>query len=169
MAKPRKLWTQLTQATRLRKLRHYRKQGLTDRQIASRYNTGKLGSQKAARGHAQTPEHGMKEALKEHRRSGKYDKYIDRRNTPRGGDEIDQAISFNQILDLAYASMQRLADYVYYNEATVRANVYGGETSESGPVPGMSLSEATWTGSATVEEIRYFASPQYTGNPWWYH
>jgi hypothetical protein len=73
-------------------------------------------------------------------------------------------------LDKAYRNFHnRLHDYVYYNVDTVRANVYGGETYESGPVPGMSLAQAQWTAQADTEEIRSMASEQYRGNPWWYH
>jgi hypothetical protein len=167
--KPRKLWSALKPSTRLRKLRFYRKQGLTPAQVARRYNTGSLGSQAAVRGHAETPEHGLGQALKE---PGKYRKYLRKRERPGGGRETpeDEAIRINNQLDRAFTNFdRRLSHYVYYNRRTVRANVYGGETSESGIVPGMSYAQATWTASADTEEIRSMASEQYRGNPWWYH
>lgn len=173
---PRKLWSQLRKSTQTRKLRHYAKQGLTPRQVASRYNKGTLGSQAAARGHKSTPEHGLKQALRKSRVTSKYDKYIERKTEPKIPEglndyekAIERATNLNTIRDLAYASMHRLHDYVYYNDQTVRANVYGGVTSESGPVPGMSVAEATWTASADVEDIRSQASEQFRGNPWFYH
>lgn len=173
---PRKLWSQLKPATRTRKLSYYKKQGLSPRQVRERYNRGTLGSQAAARGHRETPEHGLKEALRKSRKSAKYDKYLERKSTVKireGTSAIDRAIieatNLNTLRDLAYASMYRLHDYVYYNDQTVRANVYGGITSESGPVPGMSAAEATWTAQADIEDIRSQASEQFRGNPWWYH
>lgn len=172
---PRKLWSQLKKTTQTRKLRFYAKQGLSPRQVRERYNRGTLGSQSAVRGHKETPEHGLKEALRKSRNTSRYDKYLERKSEPdtKGLNSYDAAIekatNLNTLRDLAYASMRRLRDYVYYNDATVRANVYGGTTSESGPVPGMSAAEATWTASADIEDIRSQASDQYRGNPWWYH
>lgn len=53
MAKPRKPFRDLAPDTRTRKERWYAKhQGLTARQVQRRYDAGTLGSQKAARGHA---------------------------------------------------------------------------------------------------------------------
>jgi transposase len=173
--KPRKLWSQLKKATRDRKVRHYAKQGLTPRQVAARYNKGSLGSQKAVRGHKGTPEHGLQEALRKSRKSGKYDEYLERKKPkiPEGLSEYDkaleEAVNLNTLRDAAYQSMHRLHDYVYYNDDTVRANVYGGVTAESGTVPGMDAAEATWTASADIEDIRSMASEQFRGNPWWYH
>ena len=172
---PRKLWSQLASGTQKRKLAYYRKQGLTARQVRERYNRGTLGSQAAARGHKGTPEHGLKEALRKSRKSGKYDKYLERRTRPdtKGLSDYDKAVelavSLNEMRDLAYASMARLQGYVYYRDDTVRANVYAGVTRESGPVPGMDMAAATWTASADIEDIRSMASEQYRGNPWWYH
>lgn len=165
----RKLWSALKAATRERKLRFYKKQGLTPAQVARRYNANTLGSQAASRGHAATPEHGLKEALKQ---PGKFRKYLQKKNRPGGileGPE-DEAARINDTLDRAYANIRtRLSHYIHYNDSTVVSNVYGGDTSESGPVPGMSYAQATWTASADTEEIRSMASEQYRGNPWWYH
>ena len=76
----------------------------------------------------------------------------------------------SKLRDLAYYNMnRRLHDYLYYNDDTVHANIYGGTTSESGPVPGMDYSQAEWTSQADTEELRSRAEPQYKGNPWYYH
>jgi len=172
---PRKLWSQLTQGTRNRKVAYYKKQGLNARQVRERYNRGTLGSQAAARGHKSTPEHGLKEALRKSRKSNKYDKYLERRTQPKTkglssyDKAVELAVALNEMRDLAYTSMHRLHDYVYYNDQTVQANVYGGVTTESGPVPGMDIAAATWTASADIEDIRSMASEQYRGNPWFYH
>jgi len=163
---PRKPWSQLAPGTKARKLAYYKKQGMTPGQVARKYNAGTLGPQSAARGHAKTPEHGLAEALK---KPGKYQTYIKKKNTVAGATPQQRASNQNAILDSAYRSMRRLSNYVYYNDDTVSANVYGGTTSESGPVPGMSVAEATWTAHADIEEIRSMASNQYRGNPWWYH
>lgn len=166
MAIPRKLWSQLKPATRARKLAYYAKQGLNPRQLARRYNSGTLGKQSGARGHRGTPEH-PEEALKN---PEKYRKYINRQDkVQRGETAEDYAYRINESRDKAYESMRRLREYVYYNDNTVRANVYGGDTAESGPVPGMDIFKAMWTASADLEEIRSMASDQYRANPWWYH
>lgn len=175
---PRKLWSQLKKSTQVRKLRFYVKQGLSPRQVAARYNKGSLGSQSAARGHKATPEHGLKDALRKSRKSSKYDKYLAKKAQPpeyeaEGASAyeraIDEATYLNDLRDAAYASMHRLHDYVHYNDETVRANVYGGVTSESGRVRGMDAAEAAWTAQADIEDIRSMASEQFRGNPWWYH
>lgn len=173
---PRLLWTQLKKSTQQRKLRYYAKQGLNSRQVRERYNRGTLGPQAAARGHKATPEHGLKDALRKSRKSSKYDKYLAKKGQVPAQEGLtpleramDEATLLNTLRDAAYASMHRLHDYVYYNDSTVRANVYGGITSESGPVPGMDAAEATWTAQADIEDIRSMASEQFRGNPWWYH
>jgi hypothetical protein len=75
-----------------------------------------------------------------------------------------------ELRDIAfYNTDRRLGHYVKYKRATVEANVYGGETAESGPVPGMDFGQAEWTGNADAEELRSRAEPYYLGNPWWYH
>jgi len=166
--RPRKAWSRLTAGTRQRKLRFYQKQGLNPRQVAARYNAGKLGSQAEVRGHKATPEHGLKQALKQPQ---KYPKYLKRQEKPKPKETPHEtADRFNAIYDRAFGNFDgRLSHYVHYNVETVRANVYGGSTAESGNVPGMSIAEATWTASADTEEIRSMASEQYRGNPWWYH
>jgi len=168
MARPRKLWSQLAPGTRARKLSHYKRHGgLSPAKVARRYNAGTLGPQTAVRGHRGTPEHGLEEALK---KPGTYPAYERRQAKPKPGETPHEyAIRTNTTLDAAHRSMSRLQHYVHYSGDTVRANVYGGETPESGPVPGMSLAQAAWTAQADLEEIRSMASEQYRGNPWWYH
>ena len=84
--------------------------------------------------------------------------------------DFDIAIKLNRARDAAFANMiARVGDYVFFKRETVEANVYGGETSESGSVPGMSVAEAEWTAQADTEEIRSRAEPQVKGNPWFYH
>jgi hypothetical protein len=117
-------------------------------------------SLKAARGHASTPEHGVREALKN---PTKYKKYLNKKLKIVGG---PTAATMH---DKAYRSISRLKSYKYYDDETVRANVYGGNTSESGDVPGMSYAHADWTSTATIQEIRSMAADQYKGNPWYYH
>lgn len=164
------LWSLLKPGTRARKLGYYAKLGLSPKQVARRYNAGTLGPQSAVRGHTATPEHGLGQALKEPQ---KYRKYLGKKNKIIGGGPTatpeDQARRINDQLDRAFRSMDRLSHYVYYNADTVRANVYGGETAESGEVRGMDMAQAAWTASADIEEIRSMASEQYRGNPWWYH
>jgi hypothetical protein len=82
----------------------------------------------------------------------------------------DEAYDLNAARDAAYYNVySRLHNYFKYRDRTVLANVYGGETPESGTVPGMSLAEANWTANADTEELRANAAQQYTGNPWFYH
>lgn len=158
----RRPWDSLSPAYRARLSRG----GITK----SSYQSG--ASLAAARGHAQTPEHGLKDAVKN---PGKYQKYLQKRQPkpkpsapPAPGPE-QLAREHNALLDRAFASMARLRPYFKYYEPTVKANVYGGTTRESGEVPGMSTAEAQWTIEATIEQIRAQASTQYTGNPWFYH
>jgi hypothetical protein len=168
VAKPRKLWGTLKKATRQRKLNYYRKHFDFDaRTVARRYNNGTLPASSASRGHARTPEHGLEQAL---RKPTDYRKYLEKRVTPKGRTDFDKAIDFNETLDRAHRNFsRRLGMYIKYNPDTVLANVYGGVTSESGEVPGMSYAEAIWTASADAEEIRSRATEQFKGNPWWYH
>lgn len=128
-----------------------------------------------ARGHRKTPEHGLKSARKN---PGRYGDYIRERSVPeefKGGqrrpaDDEDIAYELNAARDAAFLNFHaRLRDYYKYNRKTVLANVYGGETAESGEVPGMTLGEARWTSRADTEELRARATPQYHSNPWWYH
>jgi hypothetical protein len=131
----------------------------------SLYNRGMNIS--TARGHSATPEHGIKQARKN---PVKYHKYLNKKakeQLPR--DPHAAAISLNQARDAAYASVKRLRHYPNYNEQTVRANVYGGQTSESGEVPGMDYLTAKWTATAPVDAIKDYASEQYRKNPWFYH
>jgi hypothetical protein len=121
-----------------------------------------------ARGHGQTPEHGLKSANPK-----KHGEYIRKRAVPAvqpPASVVDAAYELNEARDAAFLNIHsRLQDYYKYRRATVTANVYGGETPESGEVPGMSLAEARWSASADTEQLRAHATPQYSGNPWFYH
>jgi hypothetical protein len=133
----------------------------------SSYQSG--ASLQKARGHAKTPEHGLRDAV---RNPGKYRAYIAKRNAGPGQRETpeDMARRVNAMLDKAYANMKRqVGGYFKYNDKTVRANVYGGRTAESGEVRGMDYAEALWTSTADSEEIRANASEQYRANVWFYH
>jgi hypothetical protein len=162
MAAKRKAWESLSEPYRKRLSRY----GITK----SQYESGRPLS--GARGHGATPEHGLKSARKNPK---KYGDYIRKRAVPEGPHEVptsveDEAYELNAARDAAFLNTHaRLKDYFKYKRDTVLANVYGGITSESGPVPGMSLAEARWTANADTEELRSHAEPQYTGNPWWYH
>lgn len=159
MATRRKGWESLSKAYRDRLSR----KGITK----ARYERGhKLD---VARGHATTPEHGLKQAK---RNPVKYREYLQRKEPRKGGGgpPIQQAKELNNAKDAAYYNIKgRLGNYLKYNDKTVVANVYGGTTGQSGDVPGMSLSEARWTSRADTEELRSRAREQYQGNPWWYH
>jgi hypothetical protein len=158
VATRRKGWSTLSKTYRDRLLRN----GITE----ARYNRGhKLD---VARGHAATPEHGVKEAR---RNPVKYRKYLEKHERTGGQrPPEDIAHEINEARDAAFYRIKGyFHTYAKYNEATVRANVYGGRTSESGDVDGMSLSESRWTSQADAESIRSRASQQYQGNPWWYH
>ena len=158
MASRRKGWDSLSQSYRDRLSRN----GITK----ERYDRGHKID--VARGHGETPEHGLKEAR---RNPVKYRKYLQKKERT-GGQRPPEDIAYelNEARDAAfYAIKGHFQDYLKYNEATVLANVYGGRTRESGDVPGMSLSEARWTSRAMAQAIRQRASSQYSGNPWWYH
>jgi hypothetical protein len=162
VAVKRKAWEALSGPYRKRLSRH----GITK----SQYENGRPLS--GARGHGATPEHGLKSARKNPK---KYGDYIRKRSVPETPPKVsrsaeDEAYDLNAARDAAFLNIHgRLHSYFKYQRATVLANVYGGTTSESGPVPGMSLAEARWSANADTEELRSHATPQYTGNPWWYH
>lgn len=160
MAAKRKAWESLSGPYRKRLERY----GITK----SQYERGRPLS--GARGHGATPEHGIKSARKNPK---KYGDYIRKRAVPEvqvPASAEDEAYELNAARDAAYINTHsRLKDYFKYKRKTVLANVYGGITSESGPVPGMTLAEARWTANADTEELRSHASPQYRGNPWFYH
>lgn len=162
MAGKRRSWESLSPDYRKRLSRY----GITK----SQYENGRPLS--GARGHGATPEH-PKEAK---RNPKKYGDYIRTRAVPElpaaaiPNDVVDYAYELNAARDAAYLhTRQTLRHYVKYNDATVRANIYGGTTLESGPVPGMTLAECNWTKNATEEELRAHAYPQYRANPWFYH
>ena len=162
MAVKRRAWESLSEPYRKRLARY----GITK----SQYVNGRPLS--GARGHAATPEHGLKSARKNPR---KYGDYIRKRSVPKPSPTVsksaeDEAYALNAARDAAFLNIHgKLHTYFKYQRNTVLANVYGGTTSESGPVPGMSLAEARWSANADTEELRSHATPQYTGNPWWYH
>jgi hypothetical protein len=159
----RRSWESLSPAYRNRLSRY----GITK----SQYERGRPLA--GARGHGQTPEHGLKSAVKSENVK-KYGDYIRKRQVPAGGGapptQEDEAYELNEARDAAFLNIHsRLENYYKYRRATVTANVYGGETPESGEVPGMSLAEARWSASADTEQLRAHATPQYSGNPWFYH
>jgi hypothetical protein len=154
----RRAWASLTEAYRKRLARA----GITE----SRYQRGENLSR--ARGHGQTPEH-PREAQRDLVRYRKYVEKKEKRERLSRAPE-DEAHELNSALDNAFRNIHgRLHPYVKYRRETVLANVYGGQTPESGAVPGMSLAQARWTAQADTEELRSRAEEQYRGNPWWYH
>jgi hypothetical protein len=166
MAANRKGWSQLSPGYRSR----LTKNGITKAQ----YDAG--ASLAKARGHSQTPEHGIKEAI---RHPAKYRKYINKRTRsgPTAKSPEDIAREINAILDAAYDNIHdRLGDYHKYRDGNVRANVYGGirgpqflgEGSQV-DMPQMDIEDAIWTASADTEALRSRASSQTEGNPWFYH
>ena len=162
MARKRRAWESLSPKYRERLQRG----GVTKRD----YERGRNLS--AARGHYATPEHGLKSALKNPK---KYAEYIRKRSVPTGPGQKGQtpeeeAYELNMWKDRAFENIKdKLHDIYKYFEPTVEANVYGGFTRESGEVKGMNLSECKWTAAASRDELRAHATPQYKGNPWWYH
>lgn len=163
MARKRRAWADLSPGYRKRLERG----GISERDYIRGRNLS------AARGHYATPEHGLKSASKN---PGKYGDYIRKRTVPEIP-EVPQSVEeeayeLNNWRDRAFGNIHDKLSGIpglQYYEPTVEANVYGGETRESGVVKGMSLSEARWTANATQEELRAHAYPQYKGNPWWYH
>ena len=159
MAKPRKLWSALTKGTQQRKLSFYRKRGLSDSAIKSRYNSGSLGPQSAARGHAQTPEKPERAA----RNPGKYQKYIEkhRKERPREYAKISRR-------DRAYGNvLAKIGNYIKFNPSAVRKRIY----------EMMTDAEVEWTIIASEDMIVGRASVNYglrlfgdyRQSPWWYH
>lgn len=161
MARQRRAWESLSDAYRKRLSRG----GITKRD----YERGRNLS--AARGHFATPEHGLKDAQ---RNPKKYGEYIRKRVVPEAKPEATsaelEARELNSWKDKAYNNIvTKLGNLYKFNLDTVEANVYGGRTSESGPVRGMDLAECKWTAKATRDQLRAHATPRYLGNPWFYH
>jgi hypothetical protein len=166
MAASRKGWQQLSPGYRNRLI----KAGITPKQYRSGASLSK------ARGHAETPEHGITEAIRNPR---KYRKYITRRTKtgPGGRPPEDVAREINDILDAAYKNIKsRLGDYHKYKDANVRSNVYGGlrgpqflGEGEQTEMPAMGIVDSIWTANADTEALRSRASNQAEGNPWFYH
>ena len=158
--KPRKLWSQLTKGTQNRKLSFYRKRGLTDAQIRSRYNSGSLGPQTAARGHAETPERPSRAA----RNPGRYEKYIakrEQRGKHIGGGPVSRR-------ELAYGNVwQKLHNYLRYDDRAVQKRVRFMMTD----------AEVEWTINASEDMLVGRAAANYgmrlfgdyRQSPWWYH
>ena len=160
MASRRKGWESLSPGYRKR----LESKGITK----SLYGRGHNLS--SARGHAATPEHGISQARRKPTRYREYLRKHEKISGPPLQTPEEQARELNEAKDAAYLNIKgRLEEYIWYNEQTVLANVYGGDTAESGIVPGMHLAEARWTSSADTEQLRSRASEQYLGNPWWYH
>jgi hypothetical protein len=157
MAGRRKSWESLTPKYRARLSRG----GVTK----SKYESG--ASLAKARGHAATPEHPREAA----RHPERYREYNRKREKFKGTPSPeDRAYELNSVRDAAYYNiLGQLGDYIKFREPTVRANVYGGTSSESGEVPGMNLTQARWTAKADAEELRSRASDQFKRNPWFYH
>ena len=132
----------------------------------------------AARGHASTPEHGLRSAQKNPQ---KYAAYIAKRQPkpPPGSAPPIKRKSAAQIareLESArnkafrrFLSVVSNVPHLYWNVDTIEANVFGGFTSESGAVPGMTIDEARFAIKMTYDDLVFLAAPQYLGNPWWYH
>jgi len=160
MPKPRKLWSRLAKATQQRKLGFYRKQGLSDAQIRSRYNSGSLGPQSAARGHAATPERPSRAAKHPER----YQKYIAKRREKGkhiGGGPVSRR-------DLAYGNVwSKLHNYAKYGDRAVRKRIY----------EMMTDAEVGWTINASEDMLVGRAAANYgmrlfgdyRQSPWWYH
>jgi hypothetical protein len=152
----RKLWSKLRPATQKRKLAFYRRQGLSDSQIKSRYNRGTLGPQSAARGHARTPERPERAS----RQPARYREYLAKRPPgPGPGVTSPPGPGPRSIWDQAFDNMVRqIGSYHKFRRETVRANI--GKMTEA---------EARWTAQADAEEIRARARMQRASNKWFYH
>jgi hypothetical protein len=166
MARSRKGWQQLSPGYRTR----LQKNGITKSQYESGASIAK------ARGHQATPEHGIREAIRNPR---KYRKYINKRTVsgPTARPPEDIAREINEILDAAYENIhRRLHEYHKYRDRNVRANVYGGlrgpqflGEGDEVDAPQMDIEDAIWTANADTEALRSRASNQTEGNPWFYH
>jgi hypothetical protein len=160
MASPRKVWSALKPATKTRKLRYYAKQGLNPTQVASRYNNGTLGSQKAVRGHATTPERPSVAA----RRPEDYPDYVRKHRPPpknTGGGPIGPRARLHAKI---YAG---IGHYFKYSDPTVQMHCYHMMTD----------AEVTWGLQASIDDILGAAGAamglrsfrRREQSPWWYH
>jgi hypothetical protein len=137
----------------------------------------------AARGHAKTPERPSRAA----KNPDRYPEYT-RKRTVQGGPEGTpqkptsapkrkrSAEYLEMQLEAArsrafrrFVSVALKTGYAWVNTDTIEANVFGGYTSESGAVPGMTLEEARFTAKMTDDDLQVLAAPQYRANPWFYH
>lgn len=119
----------------------------------AKYESG--ASLRAARGHAHTPEH----PAEAERKPRKYQDYLNRLSTLRRK---------------AYKNMDgQIGEYIKFNPRNVKDRINGNKDrhdEEGGQgFRGMNRDELKWTMKATEEELIQRATPQYEGNPWWYH
>lgn len=155
-ASRRKGWNQLSPGYRAR----LEKSGISQRA----YERGQ--SIARARGHAETPEHGKKQAQ---RNPVRYRKYLAKRE-PRLASPEDEAYAINAMRDKSYANEKRqLGDLLQYNDKTVRTRVYGGWDDEGRYHDGQTMYEARWTSTASADALRGRAAVQDDYNVWWYH
>jgi hypothetical protein len=153
----RKPWSELSPGYRAR----LEKAGITKSQHA------RGATLKKARGHAKTPEHGIRDAI---RNPAKFREYIAK-------NPEQEARILDSLRDQAYRNVKaRLGDYHKYRDKNVRVNVYGGVRGpqitgelEFNEMDGMTLDEARWTAKADTEALRSRASRQQAFNPWFYH
>jgi hypothetical protein len=122
--------------------------------------SGKLG---AARGHAATPEHGLKDAAKN---PDKYQDYL--RKRPTGGQL--PPVDIDQLRQDAYDNFHDImGNHHAYNDQSVILRIMG-DPADQENYPGMSIRELQLTKSVrTMREIQDLATSQRTGNPFWYH
>jgi hypothetical protein len=127
----------------------------------------------AARGHARTPERPERAA----RNPARYPEYTAKKAAaapakPRKRSALQQELDLLNARTRAFRNFLRVAHgtgYAWVNIDTIEANVWGGYTSESGEVPGMTLEEARFTATMKDDDLQTLAAPQYRANPWFYH
>lgn len=106
-----------------------------------------------ARGHAKTPEHGIKDAIKNPQ---KYQDYI-KKQIPTGGQY--PPVDREDLEDKALRSMDiKLGYYLKYRRDSVIARVKK-----------MTVRELRITIAATEDQLVQLARPQHKSNPWHYH
>jgi hypothetical protein len=157
---PRKAWGKLTPGVRKRKLAYYKKtQGLNPSEIARRYNSGTLGSQTAARGHAATPEHPHRATL----HPDKYREYIKKRQIPEGA---WQNVSQKR-RDAHSHIKQRIGHYTKYSDATVQIHCFYMMTDEEVEMTLRMDTQEIIAAAGTNLHMRLFRRA--VQSPWWYH
>jgi hypothetical protein len=106
-----------------------------------------------SRGHAKTPEHGIKDAIK---RPEKYKDYINKK-TPTGGGGAP--VNRDDLEDQALRSMDtKVGDYLKYRRDSV-----------IGRIKKMTVNQLRMTIAASEDDIVQLARPQHKSNPWHYH